>query len=102
RGEFTLNRQLRFHRSRRRVRCRRRAGELGAMNALLLSKHLGESDTAALGADLASRYGLAGSFSGRGFDPVHGMLASGLFNGAPRAPCERIRAQLILPPTSPR
>jgi Ca2+-binding RTX toxin-like protein len=53
-----------------------------AVTNALLSRHLGGSDTAAIGADLAYQYGKRGSLSGMGFDAVQGMLASGSFGVA--------------------
>jgi len=50
-----------------------------ALTNALLSKHLGGSDTAALGADIAYRYGSRGSLANVGFDAVQGMLASSSF-----------------------
>ena len=48
----------------------------------LLTKHLSGSDTAALGGDLAYRYGKTGTFAGMGFDPVQGILANASFGTA--------------------
>jgi hypothetical protein len=46
----------------------------------LLIQHLSStSDTAAIGADLAYRYGRNGSLTGLGFDAVQGILVSGSF-----------------------
>ncbi len=50
-----------------------------ALTNALLSKHLSSSDSAALGADVAYRYGRTGSLAGMGFDAVQGMLASPAF-----------------------
>jgi Ca2+-binding RTX toxin-like protein len=50
-----------------------------ALTNALLSKHLSGSDTAAIGADLAYRYGRTGSLSGMGVDAVQGMLGSASF-----------------------
>jgi hypothetical protein len=56
-----------------------------AVTNALLSRHLGGSDTAALGADLAYQYGKHGSLAGMGFDAAQGMLASGSFGVAAQA-----------------
>ena len=56
-----------------------------ALTNALLSKHLSGSDTAALGGDLAYRYGKAGSLAGMGFDPVQGILANASFGTAAQA-----------------
>ena len=48
-----------------------------ALTNALLTKHLSGSDTAALGGDLAYRYGRTGSLANMGFDPVQGMLSNG-------------------------
>ena len=53
-----------------------------ALTNALLSKHLSGSDTAALGGDLAYRYGKSGSLAGMGFDPVQGILGNASFGTA--------------------
>lgn len=61
------------------------------MNALL-DAHLGGSDGAALGGDLAYRYGMSGSLTGMGMEAAHEVLASEGFAQAAQAlrPAEQI------------
>jgi hypothetical protein len=57
-----------------------------ALTDTLLRQHLaGSSDTAAIGADIAYRYGRTGSLGGMGFDPVVGMLSNGAFGASAQA-----------------
>jgi len=51
----------------------------------LLDFHIGESDTAALGGDLAYQYGRNGSLSTVGLTAAQGMLGSASFGSAPQA-----------------
>jgi hypothetical protein len=51
------------------------------MNSLL-NAHLANSDTAALGGDLAYQYGMNGSFSGLALTQVQGELATAQFGSA--------------------
>jgi Ca2+-binding RTX toxin-like protein len=50
-----------------------------ALTNALLSKHLSGSDTAALGGDLAYRYGKTGALTGMGFDAAQGLLTDASF-----------------------
>ncbi|HEX2830434.1 MAG TPA: calcium-binding protein, partial [Burkholderiales bacterium] len=57
-----------------------------ALTDTLLRQHLASSsDTAAIGADVAYRYGRSGSLAGMGFDPVVGMLSNGAFGASAQA-----------------
>ena len=50
-----------------------------ALTNALLNEHLSGSDTAALGGDLAYRYGLAGTLANIGFDPAVAILSDASF-----------------------
>jgi len=51
----------------------------------LLDFHIGDSDTAALGGDLAYQYGKAGSLAAVGLTAAQGILGSASFGSAPQA-----------------
>jgi len=56
-----------------------------ALTNALLAEHLGGSDTAARGGDLAYRYGLTGSLSDISFTPGIGILGASGFGSNPQA-----------------
>ncbi|MDB5905441.1 MAG: Hemolysin-type calcium binding domain protein [Betaproteobacteria bacterium] len=56
-----------------------------ALTNALLADHLSSSDTAALGGDLAYRYGMTASLGNVGFDPAQALLSSASFGSAAQA-----------------
>lgn len=56
-----------------------------SLSSALASQHWGGSDTAAMGGDLAYRYGLTGNFSDLSLSPALGILGSTEFGPAPQA-----------------
>jgi VCBS repeat-containing protein len=60
---------------------------LSSWNAMdaLLAAHLAGSDAAAIGGDLAYRYGLSGSLAGIGIGPAQAVLGDPAFGSAPQA-----------------
>jgi hypothetical protein len=56
-----------------------------ALTNALLARHLGGSDSAAVGGDLAYGYGRTGSLSGIGYDAAQGLLSNAAFGASAQA-----------------
>ncbi|MFM9435615.1 hypothetical protein ACFDR9_002685 [Janthinobacterium sp. CG_23.3] len=64
-----------------------------ALSSSLLSFHLGGSDTAAIGADLAYQYAKYGGLSNISLTPVQAMMADAAFGAASQTLCGGVGLQ---------